>query len=882
MKLNLPTVQSIVALGLSLVLLPTNVAFSAQNSSPQPLGRTPYLNTSSTTTASAKTTISPQAVTVPAPAPAAGPNATAPRDMKLLIIGLDGNEPDFAAVKFFLDTLGIPYDIALTLDSTATPPVTRALPPLDNGVKGYYQGIFLTNGNLGYCYGATCQSTLTANQWASLDTYALNFGVRTVAYYAFPEARYGLTFTGTAISATDAAPETIAFTSAAASIFPYLNTANPLKFTNAYVYLADAVQAAGETTTPLMTLRGKTVAALHTTADGREYMGLTLDNNPYLLHSMALGYGILNWLTKGIFIGGRKVYMTPQVDDHFLPDDQYVNGVAACTPSGFVNDPTYDPAGACPSLRITGGDLKNISDWQTNWNKNPQFARFKVTCAFNGFGTLNAKGKFTNDSLVSQTKSLRNKFFWVTHTWDHEDLDCYGPVANAGASTCVPANYSQSAAELTQNIAMAKQLMLPLDAASIVTPGISGLKNPAFLQAAVNNGIRYAVSDTSKPEYLPAIPNTGIRNPWQPSILMIPRRPTNIFYNTTTGLTGKPGSLPEEYNYFFGPNGIFKIGGTNTPFFTTTQTYANIIDRESDNLLSYLLRYEIYPQMYHQSNLYRYSGSKTLFTDVIDAAFNKFSKISNLPVISLTETDLGRELEAKMAVVTANVQAVLTPGQNLTVTGSSAANVVVTGVCFGTACESYGSQCMSKVPITSGAVTTVPLVAGACAVNPGVGAAGPGTAYLAVSDAQTALSVLTVASTDSKLQDAIDTINDALDPAIWFSPTALGASSGQKYFDSLKKAANTLEGIAKDKKTPAAAASAVQEALVAVATASQKIANDALTAAVAAGVASKNLNDVQKEIANGDKSMTPDKYDTAIDHYGKAWTAAVKAIDKLN
>ena len=338
MKPNPPTVQSIVALGLSLILLPTNAAFSAQNSTPQPLLRTPYLNTGTNTTASARTTVSPQAVTAPAAAPAAGPNATAPRDMKLLIIGLDGNEPDFAAVKFLLDTLGIPYDVALTLDTSVSPPITRPLPPLTDGVKGFYQGIFLTNGNLGYCAPA-CQSTLSPDAWAALDNYALNFGVRTVAYYAFPEARYGLVFSGTAISATDAAPETLTFTSAAASIFPYLNTVNPLKFTNAYVYLADPVQAAGESTTPLITMRGKTVAALHNTADGREYMGLTLDNNPYLLHSMALGYGILNWLTKGIFIGGRKVYMTPQIDDHFLPDDQYVNGVAACTPDGLCERP---------------------------------------------------------------------------------------------------------------------------------------------------------------------------------------------------------------------------------------------------------------------------------------------------------------------------------------------------------------------------------------------------------------------------------------------------------------------------------------------------------------------------------------------------------------
>src|SRR5262249_44512534 len=158
------------------------------------------------------------------------------------------------------------------------------------------------------------------------------------------------------------------------------------------------------------------------------------------------------------------------------------------------------------------------------------------------------------------------------------------------------------------------------------------------------------------------------------------------------------GSLPDEYNYFFGPNGLFRLPD-GSPFFPTTQSYANIVNIESDNLLAYMLRYEIYPQMYHQSNLWRYSGSKSLFSDVIDAAFNKFAAISNLPVISLDQSSIGKELEDRMAFGAAKVTATLTPGSNITLTAAGSASVPLTGVCAA-GCESYGGQAISKVSVS--------------------------------------------------------------------------------------------------------------------------------------------------------------------------------------
>lgn len=630
-----------------------------------------------------------------------------PRTMKLLLIAAVETEPSYQSLRSFLDTLSIPYEVYLAAKPGAT------LPPLSDATtgKGNYQGILLASGNLGVC-DPNCRSALSVEDWTALDNYSRDFGVRTVSYYTFPEPRYGIA--GTGFVTTDVTPASIAFAPAAAPIFPYLNRANPLTLQYAYAYLATPAPAAGETTTPILTINGATAGVLHTKADGREYMALTFDNNPFLLHSLALNYGILNWVTGGVFIGSRKIYMTPQVDDHFLANDQYVDNIPACKPPGFQLDPTVDPTADCPTVRIASADLRTLANWQASWNAKPQFANFRVSHAYNGFGTTAAGGGGPQDGLVVETLAQRNAFIWINHTWDHENLDCFDPVPNSGI--CTPATFDQSLQELTPNIALAPQLGLAFDSTAMVTPNISGLANKEFLRAAVSKGIKYLVSDSSQPAYVPATPNTGLRNAFQPSILMIPRRPTNIYYNTSSGLNGAIGSLPDEYNYFYGPNGIFRVGGPGgPPFFSTVQTYNDIVQRESDNLLSYMLRYEMYPQMYHQSNLLLYDGSKSLFSDVIDATFAKFSRISNLPVLSMAQTALGQEIESRMNWLSAGVEGTLTPGVGIALKASKTADVPVTGV-WTSKCETYGGQKISKVRV-AGTASVFLNASGACAAS---------------------------------------------------------------------------------------------------------------------------------------------------------------------
>lgn len=620
-------------------------------------------------------------------------------DMKLLVLSADGTEPAFAAIKYFLDLIGIPYNAVVV--STA-----GGVPALADATHGLYQGIVLATGSLGYNKNGQWVSALSAADWTALDGYQIRYGVRLVSFYTWPELRYGLSPVGAFSTAPPAAAVKMSYTAAASSVFPYLNTANPIEVAPwDYIYTATAVAAIGETTTPLLTINSYPVAVTHTAADGRESLAMTFDSNQYMNHALVLNYGVFNWVTKGVFIGQRRVFLTPQSDDFFLADDLFVTSPAACKSPGFNVDPSSGPDSNCPSDRTTSADLKALVTWQRAWQAQAQTKEFRLTHPFNGYGTTEDYGTAAKDQLVAATKLYKNDFYWLSHTWDHENLDCYDPVPNSGV--CVPATNAEAIAELQQNIDYAKEIGLLNDSTSMVTPNISGLNNALFLRAAASVGIKYLVSDMSYPVWQPQLPNTGVRSPYVPSILYIPRRATNIFYNVTTGAKGARGSLTDEYNYFYGPNGLLRLPG-GAPFFTVNQTYGQIIDTESNTILTYMLRGEWYPLMFHQSNLIAYDGTRSLYSDVMDSTLNKFMRISNLPVVSLQQTALGQMMEDRMALNAAGVKATYVPGQGITLTASGSAKVPITGVCT-VNCGSYGGQTTSMIPVTAGAPAMVPL-----------------------------------------------------------------------------------------------------------------------------------------------------------------------------
>ncbi len=224
-------------------------------------------------------------------------------DMRLLVLAADGKESTLPAIREVLDFLGTPYSVYLAAQNPGglTPRM------LSDGCRGFYSGVVLTNGGLAYSpgEGEETRSALTDAEWRALRDYEAEFDVRRVAWYAYPSAEYG--FQSPRQIDTAEEPLDARLTGAGEEVFSYANADTPLPIRDAYAYLA---RPAGEGVTPLLgDGRGNALAAVKEYPDGRETLVLTFDGAPRLLHSKVLGYGLVNWVSRGLFLGERRVYV---------------------------------------------------------------------------------------------------------------------------------------------------------------------------------------------------------------------------------------------------------------------------------------------------------------------------------------------------------------------------------------------------------------------------------------------------------------------------------------------------------------------------------------------------------------------------------------------
>lgn len=599
--------------------------------------------------------------------------ALAPKslDMKLLVIAADGQETDYPAIRGTLDQLGIPYDVLLS----ATQPLTTSM--LSNGAdRGYYQGVILVTGNLGF-FNSTTQQWESGFDWAEwniLWQYEAAFGVRQVTSYTYPGGwpdSYGLNL----VTARDttAQPISAQFTAAGRQVYADLNTNNPVTFKNTWVYLATVANTA--VTTPLLTTsEGYAIASITTYPDGRQNLAITAANNPYLIHSLQLAYGTINWLTKGVYLGYRKVWINPQVDDLLIDSDMWDIAAQSDT-TGLL-------------FRLSGTDITKAVAWQTSVRRSfPLASSLTLEWAYNGEG---ASGIYSPDTLTPAVRQNRSAFTFVNHTYTHANLDAI--------------TYAQATSELQQNHQTATSLGLTrYFSDTMVQPDISGMTNAEFHRAAKDFGIKYMISDTSRPGWNNPSPNAGFYSTYQPSILIIPRRPTNLFYNLST-----PAEWVSEYNCFYGPTGI--CAGGQFRYWDHDLTYAEILDKESDMLLQYLLKWDIDPLMFHQANVRAYDGANSLLGDLLKETLRKYSQVYNVPVQFITQHDIGLRMAQRMTYNNARVTATLIPCQSITLRTVGAARIPVTGIVYGPAGnrEVYGGQTTSFVSLSANQSITLP------------------------------------------------------------------------------------------------------------------------------------------------------------------------------
>src|SRR6266566_7597997 len=581
-------------------------------------------------------------------------------DLRVLVIASDGNEADLPAIKQALDYLGTPYTVYV---ASQTP---GGLTPdkLSNGCHGYYQGIILTNGSLAYYNGTDWASALSQQEWTDLWNYEATMGVRELSWYTYPTPDFGYQWPTAAVD-TSVTPIPLNVTAQAQAAFPYLNAGTTIPIQNAYTYLAQPLTD-GATTVVLSDANSNALAAVRTYSDGRQALSMTFDSNPNLIHSIVLSYGLINWLTQGLFLGERHIYMSPQIDDVFIDDDVWLPTTPCGTP--------VENTGA--TYRITSDDLQAVITWQADKMSDPVEANLTLTMAYNGYGTT--ADAYTPDTLTPFATANQNQFYWVSHTYDHTNLDNL--------------DYATATTEITLNDQVAATLGLTnFSVQNMVTPDVSGLTNANFLQAAYDNAIRYLVSDTSVAGYNNPSPNAGIYNTLEPEILMLPRYPNNLFYNVSA-----PDEWVAEYNCLY------------SGFWGRNLTYQEILGKESQFLVTYMLKGDLDPWMFHQPNLRAYDGTHTLLSDLLDLTLQKYAQYYTLPIISPTMDSLGQNVANWMQYNNAGVTASLIPGVSITIAAQKGALVPVTGLNTAGA-EIYGGQPISYINLTAGQSVTLPL-----------------------------------------------------------------------------------------------------------------------------------------------------------------------------
>jgi len=600
---------------------------------------------------------------------------------KLLLIGVDGDEPSYLAAKAALDRIGVPYRALLAEGPSAE--LLTSVTLTDNVSVCNYSGVVIANSGLGFWNptgGAagigSWDSAFTQAEWQQLADFENACSARELVWYAWPGAEFGLApiseFTHEA--AVDAR-----LTSAGQALFLRVKDAAVIPYRHAYGYratIAPPVEGSTTTTTALVTdVDGAVLVATHVGADGRETLVSTVDASPYLTHSIVLEYDFVRWVTRGMFVGKKRTYLSPQIDDLFLDNNMWEIGV------GNLDNESS-------TFRITGADLTAFVAWQTARSANlPAGSSFNTDLAFNGIGT--STSLYPDATLLSAARAAGTKLTWLNHTWDHDNLDA---VTRAKAKS-----------EVAQSCSLARTLKLHrFNCNELVTPDMSGLQNTRAINGMLDAGVKWVVSDTSITDAVrPGFPgtnpsfNVGRYNPLNARLYQIPRHPTSIFYDTSTQET-QVDAYRTRYPQF---------GGI---------TYAELIDKDSEFGLHYMLTGDIDPLMFHQANLRDYGNGRSLYADWVDASVAKYLAYSDAPVLTLRQSAIGTAMQARGKLDACGVTATIVESagtRSLQLTTAQACTVPLTGVASPSSglVEVYANEPTTAVLMAAGQTRAIAL-----------------------------------------------------------------------------------------------------------------------------------------------------------------------------
>ena len=448
---------------------------------------------------------------------------------------------------------------------------------------------------------------------------------------------------------------------------------------------------AGASVTPLLTDdAGHALSVIYNPGDGREYLSQTFDSNPYLMHNLITSYGLINWVTKGVFLGEFHVYAIPQVDDVFINDHEW-QGTTGCYDA--AHDRTDSDADSLNAVRMVGSDVDALLAWQQQKQQNPLLSNFVLHMAFNGVGTTGDvnQGGYSPDTLTPEFLKYQADFKWISHTWDHPDT-LNGQTAPFIDNEILTNNQQAAALGLTY-----------YNPANMVTPGVTGLNDATYVNRAVADGVKYVVTDTSvlnTPNNGPnPSPNVGMVDSINSGLYLVPRHANNLYFNVAT-----PDGWTAEYQCIY--------SGTQY----SSYDYLNILDNISQSFVANMVKGDMDPQMFHQPNLVAYDGTHSLVGDLYDSTFNLYLSLFKLPVLSPTLDQVGQAMQQRnnynLSGMTASLVNAGSVDASISITvptGTVAsATIPVTGL-SSNGSEVYGGQNISHINVNAGDTIALPL-----------------------------------------------------------------------------------------------------------------------------------------------------------------------------
>lgn len=533
-------------------------------------------------------------------------------DFKILVISsedVEKHDPGLLAATTFLQNMWIPYEVLVLTKNGKRNPLKK-LDLINTDGSGKYSGVVTTEYNLSFKTLVNGKeeyiSALSKEEWAELFQYEKMFNVRHVSLFTYPDYYLGFT---ESVGSDHFKKNSIILN--AEPIRKYLGGVNlnaEVEIKDNWHYPVDIVKERSNQIEPILfytNIKNSIAGAVKKTDDQREEMHFFFSQSKNNMISKFIAPVWIKWLTKNIYQGKRRTYLTAQIDDYLTPTRIW-------NPLPHVKRLEY---------RTSVADIQNFIDFQKNYLRpETKDASYKIEMAFNGKGTFLYGGEGI-DLLSNFTIKNAHEFFWVSHTYSHPELN--------------DISYNEMVAEVNNNIDAAKYLLRDnyhlFSEFGLVTPRISGLYNKEALKAMYDLNISYLIGDNTKFDFrhptnkhLPRATTTEL-NGFSGSHI-IPRFPNDIYYNIST--------LPELEGLF---NHYYELVGDNR------FNYEKIFAKNAKETVGHLLEYDYSPYMFHQANMrvFDYNNTKeSLLSLWFREVLKEYRKLSTFPLKSLSFNQL--------------------------------------------------------------------------------------------------------------------------------------------------------------------------------------------------------------------------------------------------